>query len=133
MTTRGTSLRTTYDTVLRHALNLAPGKSRLLHWRVPVLTLLFLAAFGIRMLYANEPPLNFHATRQYRSLIIARGYYFDSAAGIPEWQKQVAHYSQQKQGTLEPPILEFLVSLGYHVLGGEQLWLPRLLSSLFWL
>lgn len=94
---------------------------------------LFLAAFGIRLYHLKEPPLDFHATRQYRSLIIARGFYFDGLTSIPEWEKQVAHFSQIKQGILEPPIMEFLVSIGYRILGGEHIWLPRVLSSLFWL
>ena len=98
-----------------------------------VIAVLFLAALGIRLYQINQPPLDFHATRQYRSLIIARGFYFDGLTSIPAWERQVAHFSQQKQGILEPPIMEFLVSIGYRILGGEHVWLPRLLSSLFWL
>jgi len=98
-----------------------------------VLGFLFIAALGIRLYHLNEPPLNFHATRQYRSLIVAREYYFDGSTSVPEWEKEVAHLSRQKQGILEPPILEFLVSIGYRILGAERLWLPSLLSSLFWL
>lgn len=98
-----------------------------------IIALLFITALGIRLYHVNEPPLDFHATRQYRSLIIARGYFFDSSDAVPEWQKQVARVSQQKQGMLEPPIMELVVSAGYRVLGGEYIWLPRLLSSLFWL
>lgn len=101
--------------------------------RLIILGLLFATALGIRLYRVGDPPFNFHETRQYRSLIIARAYYFDGSASIPEWEKQVARSSGQKQGILEPPILEFLVSLGYHALGGERLWLPPLLSSLFWL
>jgi 4-amino-4-deoxy-L-arabinose transferase-like glycosyltransferase len=36
-------------------------------------------------------------------------------------------------GIIEPPILEFLASLSYLVLGAEHLWIPRLLSALFWM
>ncbi len=104
-----------------------------LTWRMFVIAVLFLAALGIRLYQANQPPLDFHATRQYRSLIIARGFYFDGLTSIPAWERQVAHFSQQKQGILEPPIMEFLVSIGYRILGGEHIWLPRTLSSLFWL
>ncbi len=103
------------------------------HKRLLIISFLFVAALGIRLYQINEPPLNFHATRQYRSLIIARGYYFDGSSSIPEWKRQVAGASQQKQGILEPPLLEFLVSVGYRILGAEHFWLPRLLSSLFWL
>jgi len=98
-----------------------------------ILGFLFLAALGIRLYRSTDPPLDFHATRQYRSLIIARGFYFDHLASIPEWKKQVAHCSQKKQGILEPPIMEFVVASGYRVLGGERLWLPRLFSTIFWL
>jgi len=105
----------------------------LAHKRLIGVGLLFVVALGLRLYHINEPPLNFHATRQYRSLIIAREYYFASSTSVPEWEKQVAFYSRQKQGTLEPPIMEFLVSIGYRLLGGEHVWIPRLLSSLFWL
>ena len=40
---------------------------------------------------------------------------------------------EDKQGILEPPIMEFAVATGYRVLGGERLWLPRLFSTIFWL
>ena len=103
------------------------------HKRLLIISFLFVAALGIRLYHINEPPLEFHATRQYRSLIITRGYYFDSSTSIPERERRVAFLSRQKQGILEPPIMEFLVSIGYHLLGGERFWLPRLLSSLFWL
>jgi 4-amino-4-deoxy-L-arabinose transferase-like glycosyltransferase len=101
--------------------------------RLVVLGFLFLTALGVRLYRVGDPPFNFHETRQYRSLIIARAYYFDGAPSIPEWQKRVAQASRQKQGVLEPPILELLVSLGYRALGGERLWLPQVLSILFWL
>jgi hypothetical protein len=35
-------------------------------------------------------------------------------------------------GIIEPPILEFAASVAYLVLGGEHLWVPRLLSAAFW-
>src|SRR5437867_13173086 len=88
--------------------------------RLLILVFLFIAAFGIRLYHINEPPLNFHATRQYRSLIITRGYYVDSSTSMPEREKHAARFSQQKQGILEPPIMEYLVSVGYRMLGGER-------------
>jgi hypothetical protein len=98
-----------------------------------ILGFLFFAALGIRLYHSTTAPLDFHATRQYRSLIIARAFYFDDLTSIPEWKKQVAECSQRKQGLLEPPIMESVVAAGYHVLGGERFWLPRILSSIFWL
>jgi 4-amino-4-deoxy-L-arabinose transferase-like glycosyltransferase len=99
--------------------------------RLLVVFLLF-ASLAIRLYHLNRPPLDFHATRQYRSFIIAREYYYETSADISDWQRQVAHFSQQKQGMLEPPILEFIVGVGYHLVGDENFWFPRLLSSLFW-
>jgi hypothetical protein len=98
-----------------------------------VLAFLFLAAFAIRLYHSTDPPLEFHATRQYRSLIIARAFYFNHLTSIPDWKKEVAACSQKNQGILEPPIMEAVAATGYRVLGGERVWLPRVLSSLFWL
>lgn len=77
--------------------------------------------------------MNFHATRQYRSLIIARGFYYANDSGIPDWKKQIARQNLQGQGILEPPVMESLVALGYRIAGGEKYWLPKILSILFWL
>ena len=101
--------------------------------RLLLVGLLFITAFGVRLYHSNEPPLGFHATRQYRSLIIARGYYFDSSTAIPESKKQVARINKERQGILEPPLMETLVAIGYRLIGGENFWIPRLLSSLFWI
>jgi hypothetical protein len=94
---------------------------------------LFAAAFLLRLVEVAGAPLDFHAMRQYRGLIIARDLFFDASPVIPDWQRQVAEASRAHQGTLEPPIMELLVATGYRLLGSEQLWLPRVLSSLIWL
>jgi hypothetical protein len=87
-----------------------------LHKKLWIIVLLFGTAFGIRLYGIDEPPLNFHAVRQYRSMIIARGYYFSSSGSVNEHSKQVALFSQNKQGILEPPIMEFVTSVGYRIL-----------------
>lgn len=110
-----------------------PAAYLIRHSRLLVIGLLFLAALAIRLYHINDPPLHFHATRQYRGLLIARSYYFDSQASIPEWKKEVATISRRRQGMLEPPIMAFLVSLGYRLVGGEHFWIPQSLSSIFWL
>jgi hypothetical protein len=51
------------------------------------------AALGIRLYHLNQPPLNRHAIRQYRSLLIARSYYYDSQAALPAWKKSIATIS----------------------------------------
>jgi hypothetical protein len=104
-----------------------------LRGRLLVVAFLFIAALGLRLYHLNEPPLNFHAVRQYHSLLIARGYYIETLQGIPEWKKQIARISKERRGMWEPHIMEFLVSTAYRVVGGEHFWIPRLLSSLAWL
>lgn len=98
-----------------------------------LLGLMLVGALGIRMYRAAEPPLNFHATRQYRSLLIARGYYYDHLETKPAWRRQVAQVAKERQGVLEPPVIELLVAWAYRLAGGEAFWIPRMISSLLWL
>lgn len=100
--------------------------------RLLIIGFLFITAFGIRLYHINQPPLDFHPIRQYHSANIARGYYFETLESIPEWRKQVAAINKQRQITYEPRILERAASFGYRIFGGEYLWIPRTLSSAFW-
>ena len=101
--------------------------------RLLMVSFLFIIAFGLRLYNINEPPLDFHPTRQYRSALIARGYYFETLEKAPEWKKNLASLNKQGEGILEPPIMELMTSFAYRTLGGEHLWVARLLSTLFWL
>jgi len=101
--------------------------------RLLIIGFLFVAAFGIRIYRINEPPLDFNPTRQYHSAIIARGYYFETAKSIPEWKRHVAYINKQKEAIMEPPIMERMAFFTYRIAGGEYLWIPRVLSSIFWL
>lgn len=101
--------------------------------RLSILGLLFLASFAIRIYAITEPPLEFHPIRQYRYVLVARAYYFDSLSSLPEWKRQVASINQQDLRILEPPIMPYLAYLGYRIAGAEYLWIPRVLSVLFWL
>jgi hypothetical protein len=108
------------------------GSRLLIRNHLLIIALLSIVALGIRFYHIDDPPLSFHATRQYRSLLIARGLYFESLPSLPEWKKQVANISMQRQGILEPPIMEFIASTAYRAIGAEVSWIPRVLSSLFW-
>jgi len=94
---------------------------------------LLVLALGIRLYHLKEPPLDFHPTRQYFSAIIARGFYYETQDSLPEWKKKIAIINKEKQGFLEPPIMELMAALSYRLAGGEYLWLPRLFSSIFWI
>jgi len=68
--------------------------------------------------------MDFQGVRQYHGALLARGLY--------EWLLTGHMETVPPDGFIEPPILEVLASLSYLVLGGEHLWLSRLLSALFW-
>ncbi len=99
-----------------------------------ILFLLFITAFAVRLYHINMPPHDFATLRQYQAAHIARDYYFKSQDSIPEWRRNVAEINSKRMGLLlEPRILENLTVYGYRILGGEHLWIPRVLSSIFWL
>jgi hypothetical protein len=99
------------------------------------LALIFLLGLGVRLYDLTDPPLDFHATRQLRSLLMARGLYhkwFNDPA-IPDWQRGIAIEQWESHQIIEPPIFETIAALTYRLIGGEQDWLPRIWSSVFWL
>jgi 4-amino-4-deoxy-L-arabinose transferase-like glycosyltransferase len=97
------------------------------------LVLLFLVAIPFRLQDIHQPSGILLADREYRAALISRSYYFDNAESIPAWRKRVARVSKEREGPLEPPIFEFLVSSVYRAVDGEHLWIARVLSSVFWL
>jgi 4-amino-4-deoxy-L-arabinose transferase-like glycosyltransferase len=97
-----------------------------------LLVVLFVAALGIRLYDLTDLPNDFYMTRQYRSLIIARGMYFQHLTNIPDWQRNMAVAEWKAEDLIEPPIMEGIVALTYN-LTGLQTWMGRLYASLFWL
>lgn len=87
---------------------------------------------GIRLYDITDPPLDFHPTRQLRSALIARGMYYQNLEGEPEWKREQAMQAWQRESIIEPPVMERLSAWLYGVFGGMYLWIPRSLSSLFW-
>lgn len=94
---------------------------------------MLLAALLIRLDDLNDPPLDFHPTRQLWSALIARGMYYRDLASIPAWKRQMAVEQWIHKDLLEPRVMEVLSVAGYRLVGREALWIPRLLSSLFWI
>jgi hypothetical protein len=77
--------------------------------------------------------MDFSPVRQYQNAHIIRGLYFDNDESIPESSKFIARLNTERMGfMLEPRIIENLSVLGYRIIGGEHLWIPRVLSSFFW-
>ena len=119
------------------AVTVREDRPSLLHrpvWQLLFVGFLFVIALGLRLLYVDQPPLDFHPVRQYHSALVARGYYFEALKTAPEWKRELASLNKQEEGIVEPPIMEILTAyFAYSILGGEHLWVPRLLSALFWL
>jgi len=101
-------------------------------WQLLLISIMFIAAFGIRLYGIASPPVHFHP-RQYHSFIVARGYYFEHMQSLPDWRRQIAAINAKDTPTVEPKIMEHLAYWGYRIIGGEYFWLPRVLSCVFWL
>lgn len=96
-----------------------------------VLVILFGLGLGIRLYDLTDLPLDFHATRQLFSAIKARGMYYETLPDAPVKQRQFALQQWDKKAVVEPEVLERLTAFTYRFTG-EQVWVARLYSSLFW-
>jgi len=96
-----------------------------------VLWILLPAAFLIRMYHINYPPA--YSTRPLRSMIIARGYYYQSLPSIPQWQKDIAVLNSKSQPQGEPTIIEHLAYYSYRLAGRENIVIPQIFSCIFWI
>jgi hypothetical protein len=102
------------------------------NWAQLTLAALMLLGFGLRMLDLTDPPLDFHPTRQLRDAIVARSLYYEMQPSPDAYLQQQALQMRNTTAELEPPILESIVAFSYVLAGGEQLWLARVITSLFW-
>ena len=101
--------------------------------RIITLVLIFSAALAIRLYDLTDLPLDFHPTRQLLSAIKARGLYYETQPnGISTWKLETAIHQAKLKSDVEPVVFERLVALTYRFTG-EQLWIARIYSSLFWL
>lgn len=87
---------------------------------------------AVRLGGVSDSPLTFHPTRQYLGLRIARAQYFAGRSDIPASVRPAVRVNAQSAPQLEPHFLEAAVVAGYHLLGGEKIWLGGTLSSLLW-
>jgi hypothetical protein len=101
--------------------------------RTFALILIFGAALAIRLYDLTDLPLDFHPTRQLVSFIKARGYYYDTKPpGVSASELKTAVRFARLKADIEPTVFESLVAFTYRFTG-EQVWVPRIYSSLFWL
>jgi len=98
-----------------------------------VVALLFLLGLAVRLYDLQDPPLDFHPTRQLRAAILARGFYYAADPNADPAMVERAVDLANSLESYEPPILERLVAWTYRAAGGEYLWMGRVYSALFWL
>jgi 4-amino-4-deoxy-L-arabinose transferase-like glycosyltransferase len=108
------------------------GRSHLLLAAVLVVAGIALALV-VRWSHIQALPFDFHAARQLHSAQLARSYYVLASDGMPEWKKQISRVRLREDAPIELPIVQYSAATAYRFLGGERLWIPRLLSSLFWI
>ena len=101
--------------------------------RIALLGAIFLIGVGLRLHCINEPLFDAYPERQYRSAMIARSYYWAGLSGIEPWRREIERINLEKEGVLEPPLMEHLAAVGYRISGGEFFWIPRAVSITFWL
>jgi Dolichyl-phosphate-mannose-protein mannosyltransferase len=106
------------------------GASRLI--LLATLLILFGIGLAIRLYDVTDLPLDFNPTRQLLSELKARGMYFQTATGVPDWQRKMAIQQWKSRAEVEPEVFERLVAFTYR-LTGVRIWVARVYSSLFWL
>ena len=96
------------------------------------LIILFVAAIAIRLYDLTDLPLDFHPTRQLFSAIKTRGMYYASLPNAPADLREFAIQQGKLKVTVEPEVIERLVAFTWKFTG-EELWVARVYSILFWL
>ncbi len=102
-------------------------------WITALLLILGLG-FTIRLYDLTDLPLDFHSTRQLLSALKARGMYYQtlSADDVPAEQRSFAIQQWKFRASVEPEFFERVVAFTYQFTG-EQVWVARIYSSLFWM
>jgi hypothetical protein len=106
------------------------------HTAIVLLVLFLLGGVAVRLIDVNDLPLDFAATRQLHSLIMARGIYYEfdtpQIAAIPEAVRNFGITTGNAEPRIEPPVMEYLAALTYQLIGGENIFVGRIYSIIFW-
>ena len=99
-------------------------------WLRLCLVLVFLLGALIRFHEIKAP--GHLLDREYISAIFARAFYFMRNDQVQDWRRDIAIITKNQQPVLEPPLVEYLVSLIYRVMGPEEISYARYLTGTFW-
>jgi len=102
------------------------------NWSVLFIILLALGGL-LRLRNVNDPPLDFHSTRQLRDVLVARDIYYSRLPSATTEQRELAASFAGSVGKYEPPVIESLVAYTYFLTGGENIASARVWETLFWL
>lgn len=102
-------------------------------WNWILVLCLMALGIGLRLYDMTDPPLDFHATRQLRGAIIARGMYYHMLPDADPAQVETAVQLANSTGQYEPSILEKIVAYVYLWSGGESAWAARVVNTIFWM
>ena len=97
------------------------------------LILLFVLGFVLRLIDLNDPPLDFHPSRQLRNSIVARDIYYRLSPDADPQKAKLATSYANSVGHYEPPIIESIVAMTARIVGNESYAIPRIWESLFWI
>ena len=101
-----------------------------------LLVLFLIAGIAVRLIDFDDLPLDFAATRQLHSLIMARGIYYEfdtpQIQNIPESVRSYSITVGNAEPRIEPPLMEYLVAFTYQMIGGENIFVGRFYAILFW-
>ncbi|MDZ4158187.1 MAG: glycosyltransferase family 39 protein [Anaerolineaceae bacterium] len=107
----------------------APNKT--VRWLA--LLIVFGLGLAIRLYDLTDAPLDFHATRQLHSALMARGMFYQRLENVPEWKREIAVQQWKAEGLIEPPFMEWITAQTYRLIGGDFLWVARLYAIFFWM
>jgi 4-amino-4-deoxy-L-arabinose transferase-like glycosyltransferase len=97
--------------------------------RLLLVAFLLVAALLLRVDGITRPSV---ASRELYGGLLARQYYFGEGKGLSPPKRRVVQELDRVFNPIEPPVLNLASAVGFHLTGGENLWLPRLFSALFW-
>jgi 4-amino-4-deoxy-L-arabinose transferase-like glycosyltransferase len=97
--------------------------------RLLLVAFLLAAALLLRLDGITRPSV---ASRELYGGLLARQYYFGDGEGLSPPKHRVVQELGRVFNPIEPPVLNLASAGGFHLTGGENLWLPRLYSALFW-